>query len=317
MDYSIKKYMHKRYFSLLALLGVILLVSNCDSIIDGVTEPLPEDPADERNNPNDPRYNPFKFPNLLLLNDGNSLGTVFTFDENNETLSWDLDNQSINYDNYSFRFAYALPGETIAAGDFVDVDPFDRSFELTNLRETFDDQYSFELQATYSNATVTADTSFTGSFAVDAFQNRGFLFNPVTITSNPDGTFTAEIFLDEIEESDDLAAFSLVVNYSSSNLTVTNVQVVDAEGSFLNPDGSNTLIFVEPEINTNVVVIDAGIAGNTSPLSGAGKVCEITFSPTSSFSGSTSISISSASQLRTSIGDNIDILEFHGATVQN
>jgi hypothetical protein len=95
------------------------------------------------------------------------------------------------------------------------------------------------------------------------------------------------------------------------------VQVVDAEGSFLNPDGSNTLIFVEPEINTNVVVIDAGIAGNTSPLSGAGKVCEITFSPTSSFSGSTSISISSASQLRTSIGDNIDILEFHGATVQN
>ncbi|HBX67739.1 MAG: hypothetical protein CL670_06445 [Balneola sp.] len=309
--------MSKKYFSLLALLGAIFIATSCDGIIDGINE-LPENPEDERSNPNDPRYNPFAFPDLQLANDGTSLGTVFTFDENNETISWELVNQTVDYSRYSFRFAYAEPGQTISAGDFVDVDAFDRSFTLTNLKETFEgNQYSFELQASYSNEGVTADTSFTGFFAVDAFQSRGFLFNPVTITSNTDGTFTAEIYLDEIEESDDLTAFSLVVNYPSSSLTVSNVQVFDSEGSFLNPDGSNTLIYVEPEVSASFITIDAGIAGNTSPLSGGGKVCEITFSPTSSFSGGASISISSNSQLRTSVGNNIDILEFHGATVQN
>jgi len=317
MDYSTKKYMSKKYFSFLALLGVIIIATSCDGIIDGISE-LPENPEDERTNTNDPRYNPFRFPDLQLINDGSSLGTVFTFDENNETLSWDLVNQTVDYANYAFSFAYAPPGETISAGDFVDVDPFDRSFQLTNLKETFDDtRYSFELQASYSAGTAQADTSFSGFFAVDAFQSRGFLFNPVTITSNTDGTFTAEIYLDEIEESDDLTAFSLVINYPGASLTVSDVQVFDSEGSFLNPSGSNTLIYVEPEISNNSLTIDAGIAGNTSPLSGGGKVCEITFTPTSSFSGSTSINISTASQLRTSIGDNIDILEFHGATVQN
>ena len=291
MDYPIKKHMSKKYFSLLALLGAIFIATSCDGIIDGINE-LPENPEDERSNPNDPRYNPFAFPDLQLANDGTSLGTVFTFDENNETISWELVNQTVDYSRYSFRFAYAEPGQTISAGDFVDVDAFDRSFTLTNLKETFEgNQYSFELQASYSNEGVTADTSFTGFFAVDAFQSRGFLFNPVTITSNTDGTFTAEIYLDEIEESDDLTA--------------------------LNPDGSNTLIYVEPEVSASFITIDAGIAGNTSPLSGGGKVCEITFSPTSSFSGGASISISSNSQLRTSVGNNIDILEFHGATVQN
>jgi len=317
MDHSTKKYMSKKYFSFLAILGAIILATSCDSIIDGINE-LPEDPEDGRTNTDDPRYNPFRFPDLQLINDGTSLGTVFTFDENNETLSWNLVNQTVDYVNYSFRFAYAPPGETISAGDFIDVDPFSRSLQLTNLKETFEDtRYSFELQASYSAGTAQADTSFSGFFAVDAFQSRGFLFNPVTITSNTDGTFTAEIYLDEIEESDDLTAFSLVINYPGASLTVSDVQVFDSEGSFLNPSGSNTLIYVEPEISNNSLTIDAGIAGNTSPLSGGGKVCEITFTPTSSFSGSTSINISTASQLRTSIGDNIDILEFHGATVQN
>lgn len=318
MDQSTKKYMLKRFLGFTFLMTALIMIASCDSIIDGITEPLPEDPTDERNNPNDPRYNPFQFPDLQLSNGGNALGTVITFDENDETLSWDLVNETVDYANYSFRFAYAPPGETIGDGDFVDVDPFDRTFQLTNLQETFgNDQYSFELEASYTSGSVTADTSFTGFFAVDAFQGRGFLFNPVTITSNFDGSYTAEIFLDEIQESDDLTAFSLVVTYSNFELNVSDVQVLDADGSFLNPDGTNTLIYIEPEISTNAIIIDAGIAGSTTPLSGAGKICEITFTPTSNFSGSTSIDISTSSELQNSVGDNIDILEFHSATIQN
>ncbi|WP_421774143.1 hypothetical protein [Gracilimonas sp.] len=308
----------KKHISLLFLLLISGALISCDTIISSISE-LPENEDEEASNSNDPTDPSYTLPGIRFTNGNFSLDTPFEVTQREITLDWDvIDNNgsTIEFD-FEYSYRYASPEESIQSKSFESVNEFE-SITISNLNETFGDElYTFEIYAEYSvpNSSAVKDTTFEGQFSVNAFQSRGFLFNPYIINSNNDGSYTAEIYLDEIQESDDLTAFSLVLNYSDALLTVTDVQVFGETGSFLNPDGSNTLVYVQPEITSNFITIEAGIAGSGASISGGGAVCEITFAPTGSFQGSTSLSIHNTSVLKSSEGFNIDILQFDQADV--
>ncbi len=308
----------KKQISLILLLLISGAMISCDSIISSISE-LPENEDEEATNSNDPANPNYILPGIRFTNGSFSLDTPFEVTQREITLDWDVVNDQgspIEFD-FEYSYRYASPEESIESKSFQPVNELE-SITISNLNETFEGElYTFEIYAEYPvpNSSAVKDTTFEGQFSVNAIQSRGFLFNPYRISSNNDGTYTAKIYLDEIQESDDLSAFSLVLNYSDALLTVTDVQVFGEAGSFLNRDGNNTLIYVQPEITSNFITIEAGIAGNTASISGGGAVCEITFAPTGSFQGNASLTIHNTSALKSSEGFDIDILQFDQADV--
>lgn len=300
----------KKIISFLLLAGIFFFSSSCDTIISNVSE-LPEDPDEEANNPNDPNGGTFNLPGIQLITNNYSLDTPFTVTQSEFDLAWEIvDNQGFGIDfEYTFQVRVASPSEELEQQDFFDLGT-DQSVRFINLIETFGEEtYEYEIEATYNAGTSSRDTSFFGNFYVDTFQQRGFLFSPGSITPNNDGTFTAMVYLDEIQPSDDLTAFSLVVNYSGSQFSVSedDIQLMDDSGSFLNSSGVDEVIWFT-EINNSTIKIDVGLAGNNmQPLAGGGAVCAITFTPTFNFTGSSTIGISSNSVLKTSTGKDIQI----------
>lgn len=311
------------FFSIATLLLFIITSTGCDLIISTAeTEgALPENiqncESNEElcpNNSNDPSNPNFELPDIALI-DGFSFDTPFVVNQNSFTLSWEVIDDNGNPINFDYDYSYALagPGESISESDFQNIGS-ETSVLIENLQESIDpnDIYSFQIRATYESS---KDTTFSGQFSVDAFQQRGFLFRPKNISDNGDGTYTAFIYLDEIQESDDLTAFSLVVNYNSTDFDVLQEDIIIYnENSFLKRDNAEIIGF--SEINTGSITIDVGAAGtNLTPLSGGGGVCEITFRATTNFSGSSSISISTASELRASDGSIISIEGFDNADI--
>ncbi len=316
MDEIRMKYIMTKIQTLLLLLAVTLVTAGCDTIINSVGE-LPEEPDDDAINQNDPDNPAFKLPGIQLTN-GLTLDAPFTITTRDIAIEWevvDSDGNPITFD-YNFSYRIASPQQSISDQTFNDLGTEQR-FELTGLNETFNDQfYTFEVRAEYQENSA-KDTTFTGQFAVDAFQQRGFLFNPSQITQNEDGTYTAAIYLDEIEPTDDLTAFSLVVSFNGVHFDVSeeDVQVFDESGSFLRTDGVDEVIWFT-ETTFSSVIIDVGLAGaNIEPLSGGGAICEIIFRPASSFSGSTTLGISTGSVLKTSEGFDIAIEAYDEATI--
>lgn len=298
-------------------------LSSCDAIIGSVGE-LPDDIQNCQSdaslcpaNTNDPSSSSFTLPEIRLA-DGFSLNTPFTLNANNVTLSWvivDNSGNPIDFD-YSFQFAYARPGQTIAAGDFQELGA-STSISLNNLLETFNDEYySFQIKGNYNDGSVSKDTTFSGQFAVDVVQERGLLFNPTQLVSNTDGSYTANIYLDNIQASDDLTAFTLAIDYSSQSFNVSDndIQLFDDANGFLGRDNAEVILITE--YSTNLLLLNIGMAGsNLTPLSGGGAVCRITFNPTSSFTGQESFAISPSSTLRNSLDGEIPIITTVGATI--
>lgn len=296
-------------------------LSACDAIIGSVGE-LPEDINNCQggsdvcpSNTNDPTSSSFTLPSIRY-GDGTDLNNVYTLTTNDAVLSWEVvdDNGSPITFDYSFEFAYAEPGGTLGA--FQDIGT-NTSITLTNLLETFGNEtYTFQINATYSDAGVTKDTTFSGSFIVDAVQSRGFLFNPSRLESNSDGSYTAKIYLDNLEATDDLTAFTLAISYSTAsfNVTANDIRVYDAATSFLGRD--NAEVIVIPEFSSNLILLNVGMAGNNlTPLSGGGAVCDITFYPTNSFTGTANFTITTASVLSNSVGNEITIQNYGEASI--
>lgn len=299
----------------LLLFAVTIFTASCDTIINQVGE-LPEDPEEGASNPADPLSDAFRLPSIQLLN-GFSLDEPFTVTSRDVTVQWEIidsDGSPVDFD-YSFSYRIASPLQTISEQPFIEIGT-DKTFSESGLNETFQDQfYEFEINASYEGQNP-KDTTFSGQFAVDAIQSRGFIFNPVNITQNDNGSYTASIYLDEIEETDDLTALSLIINYNrfDFNVSEADITVFDEAGSFLHRDGSEVISFVE--IGTNIITIDVGVAGsNLPPLNGGGAICEINFNPTSTFSGSSSVSVSTASELKSSDGSDIEILVYDDTVI--
>lgn len=301
----------------LLLFAAAIFTASCDTVINQVGE-LPEDPEEGASNPSDPKSDDFRLPSIQLLN-GFSLDEPFTVTSRDVFIQWevvDRDGFPVDFD-YSFSYRLASPLQTISEQPFIEIGT-EQTFSASGLNETFQNQfYEFEINAFYDfEGENSKDTTFTGQFAVDAIQSRGFIFNPVNITENNNGSYTAAIYLDEIEETDDLTALSLVINYNrfDFNVSEADITVFSEAGSFLHRDGGEVISFVE--IGANVITIDVGVAGsNLTPLSGGGAICEINFNPTSTFSGSSSVSISTASKLKSSDGSDIEILVFDNTVI--
>ena len=301
-----------KYIPLFLLVFALAATTSCDTIIGQINE-LPEEQDDEASNENDPGCKCFRMPDLVLNNGQFSFDDPFTITERNLNLSWQLVNSSgetiTSNSGYTFQYRYAHSSEDISNDAYVDLGS-EQTLQISNLRETFNTEvYNFEILATYTTESVTRDTTFSGQFFVDAFQSRGFLFNP-DVARQTDGTYIVEVYLDEIQNTDDLTAFSLSIDFNSNVLSVGegSVVITDDQGSFLYRDGAEIISFVE--LSNNNLTLDLGVAGSgLEPYSGGGKICEIYMTPSQSFS-STTISVSSASVLKTSDGTELQIGEY-------
>lgn len=282
-------------------------LSACDVIISNISD-LPEE-VPEGENPNDPDSPAFEMTEIYLTD---VTGPNFIALENSFQLNWaPVDDLS----GLVYRYKIAEPGQSLDEIAYSDYST-ETFFFIDNLKETFADEvYSYAIEVSLISA---PDKNYvlTGFFQVDAVQDRSFLFRPQVISPNNDGSFTAQIYIDEILAEDDLRALSLVVNYNSNELNVTEVQVYEDERSFLYRENGQIIAF--SEVNNSTIEIEAGVAGtNLNPVEGGGAICEITFVPQFSF-GNASISISTSSLLKRSDGSDFDILDFDEAIlVQN
>lgn len=291
----------------LLLILFIFIFTSCDMVISQVGE-LPEE-IPVADNPRDPESPAFELPGIYL--DDYQLDESFTVYDNTLWLTW---SPSENMSDLQYRFRYAGPTEIIANAPYTEYFS-DASVQIPNLEETFGtESYEYEIEiSTPSHPSKTKTVN--GNFKVDAFQNKGFVFRPHIIHKNEDETYTATIYIDEIEETDDLTAVAFVLNYNSSHLSVTpnDIRVYSDENSFLYRDGGEIISFVKVE--GNQITIEAGAAGsNLQPLSGSGAFCEITFRLQNSFSNSY-LSVSPSSVFKTSQGYDIDIPEHDEAVI--
>lgn len=294
------------HFLALSLMISFFSFSACDIVISSVGE-LPDE-APGADNPKDPESENFTVPNIQLVDYS---GNHFFIQTTELELFW----QPVeSMANLLYRYKIAPPSQTLEEVAFSDYSP-ETFLQLSNLDETFNNEaYEFVIEVS-SAIRPEKKAEFLGSFEVDALQGRSFLFRPRTITMNNDGTYTAKIFIDEIEESDDLTALALVIDYNSNELTVLDedITIHSDESSFLYREGGEIISF--HKIENNRITIEAGVAGNNlPPLSGGGAICEINFTPKVSFASS-ALSVSTSSVFKTSDGFDIAISAFDEAFI--
>lgn len=289
------------------LLFFVLHFSACDQIIDALVDPVDEE-APAANNENDPDSENFTIPALQLIDHS---GTHFILNETNYELRWE---PTAFKQNLQYRYKVADPGHNLEEVQYSDFQT-NTSILLQGLNETFNNEaYQFKIEVS-STLKPEKNNELEGSFEVDALQGRGFLFRPRALERNDDGSYTARIFADEIEVTDNLTALSVVIDFNSNDLAVDleDITVFEDERSFLYRDGAEIISF--SKVQNNSITIEAGVAGNNlEPLSGGGAICEINFTPRYSFSSS-SVSISTSSILKTSEGSDIEISAFDEAII--
>lgn len=282
----------------IVLLALLISFTACDFIISNISD-LP-DSVPEGNNPNDPENDAFQMPKIILLEYSTA---NFVVNSNTLSLNWRPDTQ---LGGLIYRYKVASPLENIEEIAFTEYSE-NTSMQMDNLMETFNGEvYRYAIEASLTNY---PDKIYTlnGSFQVDAFQQKGFLFRPDVIYPDELNTFVSRIYIDEIDPADELIAFQLKVNFDTNALVIADegITVYDTEESFFYRDGGQVISFAKVE--GNQIIIDAGVAGNfDNPFSGGGAVCEIKFVPRSGFTTS-SIEISGESVLKQSDGSTMVI----------
>lgn len=282
----------------IVLLALLISFTACDFIISNISD-LP-DSVPEGNNPNDPENDAFQMPEIILLEYSTA---NFVVNSNTLSLNWRPDTQ---LGGLIYRYKVASPLENIEEIAFTEYSE-NTSMQMDNLMETFNGEvYRYAIEASLTNY---PDKIYTlnGSFQVDAFQQKGFLFRPDVIYPDELNTFVSRIYIDEIDPADELIAFQLKVNFDTNALVIADegITVYDTEESFFYRDGGQVISFAKVE--GNQIIIDAGVAGNfDNPFSGGGAVCEIKFVPRSGFTTS-SIEISGESVLKQSDGSTMVI----------
>lgn len=278
------------------LLTLLISFPACDLIISNISD-LP-DTVPEGNNPNDPENETFEMPKIIL---SDYTTADFVVQSNSLVLSW---RPSTQLGGLIYRYKVASPFENIeeiAFGEYSE----STSIQVNNLMETFNGEvYRYAIEASLTDY---PDKIYTlnGTFQVDAFQQKGFLFRPDVIYPDELNTFVSRIYIDEIDAADELIAFQLKINFDTNALVIADegITVYDTEESFFYRDGAQIISFVKVE--GNQITIDAGVAGNfENPFSGGGAVCEIKFVPRNGFTSS-SIEISGESLLKQSDGSTI------------
>jgi hypothetical protein len=295
---------------LLALLFISLAAPNfsCTAIIDSVSE---EEPSDERDNPNDPQSPDAVLPDIQLTG-GFNLNQTFTVSTNTLNLNWETTGTGIT-EGLQYRYKLAAPGETLGS---ISYSAYSNTTSATfNVFETLgSDVYNFEIEVSSNVNTGLSPKVFTGSFRVDAFQEETFLFLPNQIGDNGDGTYTASIFLDEVEASDEIVAYRLDIIYDIDQLLVntSDISVYEDTRSLFYRGNAQFITFTE--VIGDTIRIESGVAGEFAAVSGSGAIGEIIFR-LSGGSTSSSIRVSPTSVLKTKDGQDVAIADFVSAEI--
>lgn len=295
------------------LLGATL--TGCDQILGSLGGGnLPDNPDDEAVNERDPNNSNFRLADIILL-DGRTFGEQFTVTESSFTLSWGKDPSDDGFaDSLFYDVEYTSPSGTVISERVTGT-----SIQFTGLEETINSEaYSFEIVVGVNGYSSVSDP-FEGTFRVNAIESKGFMFRKRNVTANNDGSYTVDIYVDEMVESDAINAISLELEYDQTVLStsVSDIEVYTDADSYLNRGDASNIISV-PEINSSngIVNVYAGVLGNNlATKGGAGKFCSITFTPIGTLSSSTTISIGSNSVFKSEDGSDVVITDFDEAVL--
>ncbi|MEQ9353699.1 MAG: hypothetical protein RJQ00_14070 [Vicingaceae bacterium] len=296
----------------IVLIAVNIITVSCDLITDTV-DTLEEEPdRDNESDPQNPNSELASIENIRLNGLLFQLGQVPEFAGTSLSIAWDIAQDSGITDNLRFRVELASPGENLTGNysDYFTTTSY--SFQDLVLDETIDnEQYSFQIEVS-SEEYSDKDPIIIGpgSFRVNNIQTSGFVILPNRIEANSSGSYTANIYLDEIVTENDLTAYrlDLIFDRSELEITVEDITVFVDEQSFLHRDGSSILQFTEV-IGDTVRVESGALGNNLTPLAGGGIVAQLSFD----FQGqvtSSMIRVSPTSIFKNSDGEDISITEF-------
>ncbi len=295
---------------LFAFLFITLVAPSfsCTTIIDSVSE---EEPADERDNPNDPQNPDAELPDLQLTG-GFSFDQTFTVTTNTINLTWQTTGTGIT-DGLQYRYKLAAPGESLADVSYSAYSN-SSSASFTVFETLGGDTYTFEVEISSDANSNLSPKTFSGSFTVDVFQEETFLFIPNQISDNGDGTYTANIFLDEVDAADEITAYRLDIVFDSGIIQVSesDISIFEDTRSFFYRGNARFLTFTE--VAGDTIRIESGVAGEFAPISGSGAIGEITFRPVVGFTSGI-ISVSPTSVLKTKDGQDVAIADFVSAEI--
>ncbi len=299
----------------MALLLFGATLTGCDQILGTLGGGnLPDNPDDEAVNERDPNNTNFRLADIILL-DGREFGEQFTVTESTFTLSWGKDPNDNGFaDSLFYDVEYTSPSGVTNSERVTGT-----SIEFTGLEETINSEsYTFEIVVGvtgYSNVSE----PFEGSFKVNAIESKGFMFRKRNITANNDGSYTVDIYVDEMVESDAVNAISLELEFDASVLStsISDIEVYTDSESYLNRGEASNIISVPEVSNANGIVnVYAGVLGNNLiSKGGSGKFCSITFTPNGTLSSSTTISIGSNSVFKSEDGSDVVITDFDEAVL--
>ncbi len=301
--------MYKRLLFIAFLIGTGITFYSCTTIIDSVVE---EEPVDERDNPNDPNSPNATLPDLILSG-GLNFGQTFTVNSENITITWETSGSGIT-NGLRYRYKLAAPGEDLATTAFSDYQT-ETSVSITVFETLNSDTYNFEIEISSDVNTSLTPKSFTGSFQVDAYQDQTFLFVPNRIGNNGDGTFTAKLFVDEIDVADEITAYRLDIVYDNLSLSTNEsaITIYDDTRNFLYRSNAQLITFTE--IVGDTIRIESGAAGTGfSAFSGAGALGEIDFIINGGFSSGT-LRVSPTSVFKTINGEDVQVSSFVSAEI--
>lgn len=312
-----RKYISEHIIPVSKILALLLLgatLTGCDQILGTLGGgDLPENRDDEAVNEKDPENPNFRLSDIVLL-DGRTFGEEFTVTESSFTLSWQVDPNDNGYaDSLVYTFEVTSPD-----GEKSGITKTESSVNINYLNETLGSEtYSYSIVVGAKGTTKTSEP-FTGTFKVNAVGSKGFIFRDRAVESNNDGSYTVDVYVDEMISTDAVNAISLELVFDQSVITtsVSDIQVYTDAESYLNQGDSNNIISV-PEVDnsTGRVNVYAGVVGSLSGKSGAGKFCSITFTPNGTLSSASTISIGSNSVFKSEDGSDVVITDFDEAVL--
>tara|TARA_R110000868_G_scaffold294140_1_gene554694 strand:+ start:27408 stop:28340 length:933 start_codon:yes stop_codon:yes gene_type:complete len=297
-------------------IGLLLIITSfgCDILISSAGGEVPDGEVIP-DNPRDPD-NPTATLPSISLNDGFSFDQVFEVNSKTITLTWEPSTDGLQTD-LSYRYKIASPNEVLANISYSSI-LTTPSVTFSNLQESISGEtYSFQIEVSSATNTSLAPLEFSGSFRVNAFQSQAFIFNPNTINNNGDGTYTAKLFIDEIQSTDNLAALKLDIIFDSSLFSVSESEITVYEDARSFLYNSNVEFITFTKVVGDTVRIETGITNSSlQSFSGGGAIGEVLFTTNQSSWNSSTISISSSSVLKNSDGQDISIIETDSAIIE-
>lgn len=290
-------------------LVIVLLVSSIGLLSCDIFSSVKDDPSDpDRDNPRDPQSENAEPPIANIV----SHDTTQRIELQNHslTISWEPDTSGVT-ENVEYQYRLAQIGEQIDQKDWRPSEWMsDTSIEFTYLNEAFDGgNFVFQLKARSQDDTTLVQSDPTElTFSVNAISDRGIVFQPRKIQSDGSGSYSTELWLDEIKTTDTLTVVQAEIEFPNNQVDVNNIEIYTGSQSLLSDSGGDITDMVSIDQNTGRISINIGVLGGSpEQIEGSGRVGKITFSPAGSDVASSEIAMHSDSKFFNAEGDVLEI----------